>query len=375
VVGTTSYRVEEVTVAEADEFWEEHKPDPVVLPPLNTDITELRDIEELVPEGEDAPPLLDAIKDAIRAFGAKASNYSVLAKLPEVPHRKAFAIPVHYYVQFMEENGFFERIDTLLADPEFASDPEVRDIELAILREDMRLAPVDTDFQDLLRAKLDADYPGLTMRFRSSTNAEDLDGFPCAGCYESYTGDPMLWEEDLLDAIRKAWSGIWFFRTFEERSYHSIDHKTVAMALLVHHNFPDEEANGVAVTANPFDVSGLEPGFYINAQVGGEAEVVHPPPGITSDEFIYHYDFPGQPIVYISHSNLIEDGQAVLTAAQVHELGTALAAIHQHFAPAYRPEDPSKFYGLEVDFKFDGEPGEEPALFIKQARPHPGRGN
>jgi len=375
VVGTTSYQVEEVTVAEADAFWEEHKPDPVVLPPLNTDITTLSDIEDLVPEGDTAPPLLDAIRDAIRAFGAKASNYSVLAKIPEVPHRKAFAIPVHYYVQFMEQNGFYERIDALLADPDFTADPQVRDAELLQLRDDIEIAPVDQEFQDLLRAKLESDFPGLTMRFRSSTNAEDLDGFPCAGCYESYTGDPALWDDDLLNAIRKAWAGIWFFRTFEERSYHSIDHKSVAMALLVHHNFPDEEANGVCVTANPFDVSGLEPGFYINVQKGGEAEVVHPPPGITSDEFIYHYDFPGQPIVYISHSNLVNEGETVLTPTQIHELGTALSAIHEHFAPAYKPVDPSAFYGLEVDFKFDGATGEEPQLFIKQARPHPGRGN
>lgn len=374
-VSTRNYRVEEVTVSEADAYWEEHKPDPVVLPPLNTDITDLRDIEELVPEGDDAPPLLEAIQTAVRAFGAKASNYSVLAKLPEVPHREAFAIPVHYYVQFMEQNGFYDRVDELLADPDFVSDPEVRDAELLMLRDDMRVAPIDLDFQDLLRTKLETDFPGLTMRFRSSTNAEDLDGFPCAGCYDSFTGDPELWETDLLDAIRRAWAGIWYFRTFEERTYHSIDHKSVAMALLVHHNFPDEEANGVAVTANPFDVSGLEPGFYINAQVGGEAEVVHPPPGVSSDAFIYHYDFPGQPVVYISHSNLVEDGETVLTTSQIHDLGIALAAIHQHFAPAYRPADPSQFYGLEVDFKFDGESGDEPALFIKQARPHPGMGN
>jgi hypothetical protein len=371
-VGPQAYEVEEVTVAEADAYWEEHKPDPVTLPALDTTVTDLRDVEEIVPEGEDAPPLLEAIQTAVRAFGAKTTNYSVLAKLPEVPHREAFGIPVYYYVQFMEQNGFYDRIDELLADPDFQNDPEVRDAELVKLRDDIKLAPVDQDFQDLLRDKLETDFPGLTMRFRSSTNAEDLDGFPCAGCYDSFTGDPEQWDTDLLDAIRGAWAGIWYFRTFEERTYHSIDHKSVAMALLVHHNFPSEEANGVAVTANPFDVSGLEPGFYINVQWGGEAEVVHPPPGVTSDAFIYHYDFPGQPVVYISHSNLIEEGETVLSNAQIHELGVALSAIHQHFAPAYRPDDPSAFYGMDVEFKFDGEPGETPTLFVKQARPFPG---
>ncbi len=372
VVGTRNYQIKEVSVEEADAFWEEHKPEPVTLPDLDTTVRDLRNVEEIVPEGEGDPPLLEAIQTAVRAFGAKTTNYSVLAKLPEVPHREAFGIPVYYYVQFMEQNGFYDRIDELLADPDFVSDPEVRDAELLQLRDDIRIAPVDQDFQDLLRAKLEADYPGLTMRFRSSTNAEDLDGFPCAGCYDSFTGDPELWETDLLDAIRRAWAGIWYFRTFEERTYHSIDHKSVAMALLVHHNFPSEEANGVAVTANPFDVSGLEPGFYINVQWGGDAEVVHPPPGVTSDAFIYHYDFPGQPVVYISHSNLVEDGETVLTTSQIHELGVALSAIHQHFAPAYRPDDPSAFYGMDVEFKFDGESGETPTLFVKQARPYPG---
>ena len=285
--------------------------------------------------------------------------------------RKAFAIPAVYYVQFMEQNGFFEQIQGWLDDPEFQQDPAVRDQRLGELRLAMHSARVDADFQRALRAKLEAEYPGQTMRFRTSTNSEDLDGFPCAGCYESHTGDPADWT-DVLDAIRDAWASIWLFRTFEERAYNSIDHASVVMALLVHHNFPDEEANGVAVTNNPFDPEGLQPAFFVNVQYGGDVEVVHPPPGTTSDQFLYLFDEPGQPVVYLSHSNLIPEGETVLSLGQIHELGVALDAIHTRFSAAYGPAaGRSGWYAMDVELKFDGEPGETPQLWIKQARPYP----
>ena len=61
----------------------------------------------------------------------------------------------------------------------------------------------------------------------------------------------------------------------------------MGMALLVHANFAEEEANGVAVTSIPFDAAGLDPAFYVNVQFGGDAEVVPPPAGVRSDEFLY----------------------------------------------------------------------------------------
>jgi hypothetical protein len=235
-------------------------------------------------------------------------------------------------------------------------------------------APIDESLQALLLAKL-TEYPELRMRFRTSTNSEDLEGFPCAGCYESHTGVRSDWE-DVLDAIRETWASIWLFRTFEERSYYKVDHTKVTMALLVHHSFPDEEANGVALTANPFDPSGLEPGLYVNVQFGGDFEVVHPPPGVTSDEFIYGNENPGQPITYLSHSNVLPEGQeTVLTPTQIRDLGKALVKIHQLFSPAYGPAPGSRaWYAMDVEFKFDGDTPATAALSIKQARPHPGRG-
>jgi hypothetical protein len=106
--------------------------------------------------------------------------------------------------------------------------------------------------------------------------------------------------------------------------------------------------------------------------------VVDPAAGVTTDQFIYHFEFEGQPIVFLSRSSLVPAGQTVLTTAQTYDLGVGLSAVHRYFQEVYGPELGSapceKFYAMDIEFKFDGEPGEEPKLFIKQARPHPGWG-
>ncbi len=378
-VNAFDYDIEEVTVAAADAWWEANKPAAVQIPALDRETTELRDIEEVCDLELGMGECLDR---AIPAFGGKASHYSVIYQIgQDVPVPKAFAVPVHYYWQFMEDNGFDQQVEQMLEDEGFRSDPGVRDERLAALRLAMKRAPVDPGFEDLLMAKLARDYPGVRMRFRSSTNAEDLDGFTGAGLYTSRSGDPGDPDRPVLNAVRRVWASIWFFRAFEERSYRSIDHERVGMALLVHRSFPDEEANGVALTANPYDTSGLEPGFYVNVQVG-EASVVKPDPGVTTDQFVYQFDYPGRPIQFIGHSNLVPEGTTVLTVRQTYDLGLALKAIHETFRPLYGQG--RGWYAMDVEFKFDGAaegpgsllplPGEEPALFVKQARPHPGWG-
>jgi pyruvate, water dikinase len=393
-VGAQAWSIREVTVAEADAWWEAHRPPKVTLPTPNLAVTELRDIENLVVEDPAHPEyLVDEISDSILAFGGKASNYGVLvntsmegkplSKPPKdtevpLPLKPAFAIPFFYYDQFMKENGFYAQIDSFLADPAFNTDSVVRDAKLAELRAAIMAAPINQSFQTLLRAKLDAKFPGRVVRFRTSTNSEDLEGFPCAGCYDSHSGDPADWEGNLLMAIKETWSGVWYFRSYEERSYRSVDQKGVMMALLVHRNFPMEEANGVAATANPFDMTGQQPALYVNVQYGGAAEVVHPPPGVTSDEFLYYYyNVPSRPVTYLAHSNLILAGETVLSEAQILELGHALAAVQTRYSYAYGPAvGKSGWYGMEVDIKFDDEedPTQPAKLYLKQARPHPGRG-
>jgi hypothetical protein len=128
------------------------------------------------------------------------------------------------------------------------------------------------------------------LRFRSSSNVEDIEGFNGAGLYESHTG--FIYPEkqptedqkkDLAYAIKKAWASYWGVEAFDERKREKIDHLSGQMALLVHPRFEDEmeKSNGVITfTMYPLDQnfpssSRQKPQHFnalalmeINAQVG-----------------------------------------------------------------------------------------------------------
>ena len=92
-----------------------------------------------------------------------------------------------------------------------------------------------------------------------------------------------------------------------------------------------------------------------------------PPTGVSTDQVLVFWEQQGQPIVYVAKSNLVAPGTNVLTRTQVLALADALARLHAYFRVAYGTG--VEWYALEVDWKFEGEPGEEPRLYIKQARP------
>jgi len=386
-VGAENWSPREVTAEEAEAYYQAHKPTPVALAAFDTSIRGLWNVEDVVPGYKSyttGAAKREAIATKVPSFGGKTVNYSVMAQTSDIPVPKAFAIPMYYYDKFMRDNGLYDEIDRLMATDAFQNDPADRMEELRRFRNKIMTGVIDPELQDSLKAKLAAEFTGvdgkpIAMRFRTSTNSEDLDAFPCAGCYESHTGDPGVCWDDVLNAMRLAYSSVWLFRTYEERDYYGVDQKSVGMALLVHHTFQNETANGVAVTNNPFDSTGMNPGFYVNVEYGGDAEVVHLPPGVTTDQFLYFYGTPNNPIQPISSSNLIPEGTTVLTASQTYALGTALDAIHRLFAPAYRKSSTS-WYAMDVEFKFApvdavGNVTSEPTLWVKQARPYPGRGS
>jgi hypothetical protein len=370
------YTIREISAAEAEEWWQENKPDPLTVPAIDSSITDLRDVEDIIDDAQLPNGLPTEISTKIRAFGSKGTNYAALVDISDdFPiQREAFVIPFYWYQQHMANNGLLDQLIAMQADPRWLSQPEWRYEQLDALKVAIVEAPIDPVFLQMVLDKVAADFPTETdVRFRSSTNAEDLGNFTGAGLYNSQTGRPELEDLEIEDsvswAIKTAWSNLWNPRAYEERDYYSIDQMSVGMALLTTPNFPDEEANGVAITNNIFDSSGLEPAFYVNVQPG-DAEVVQPEPGVVPDAFLHFWYYQGQPVVYITNSNLIRLGTTVLTNQQIHDLGSALADIHSFFYSTYGAD--GGWYGMDVEFKFDdkNDPG-NPQLFIKQARPFP----
>jgi hypothetical protein len=303
-----------------------------------------------------------AFADA-RAFGAKAANLSEMARWMPVDSVPAgFAVPFAFYEEFIRYNSLEVSAEIMLNDEGFRTDPARRERMLRDYRRLIRQGNVPPWMYQALDA-VTAAYPANTsLRCRSSSNGEDLIGFNGAGLYDSYTHRPPD-EGHLVNTIKQVWASLWNYRAFEEREFNRVDHRVVAMGVLIHPNFDDEEVNGVAVSRNIFDPNWR--GVYVNSQLG-ESLVTNPSPDAVPEEMLVaallgadRYE-----IQYIRFSSLVPRGTTLLTRDQSFLLADRLRQIEQRFRPLYgKTSDPD--FAMEVEFKIT----QDDRLVIKQARP------
>jgi phosphoenolpyruvate synthase/pyruvate phosphate dikinase len=340
-----AFELEPATPEEVEAWLERIRPREPQTPPRDLGVTEIL-------------PLDEVRFASVNVVGAKAANVGELrTMLPEGVVPDGYAIPFSFYDRFMRDNGCYEAAAAVVGEP----DPVLRDELLSDLRKRIRRGDLAPDHAQAIAA-MHASFPaGTPIRCRSSTNNEDLKGFNGAGLYDSHTHRPD--EGDLAETVKQVWASLWTLRGVDEREFHRIDHLAAAMGVLVHPNFDDELANGVAVTKNPFDPNW--PGFYVNVQVG-ESLVTNPDPNATPDELLVSRIGPqGEyETQYIRRSSLVAPGDTVMTKAQVAGLTQLLETIQQRFRVLYSAGgDPA--FAMDVEFKVDAGGG----LVVKQARP------
>ena len=372
-VTQSGYTLRAATRAEVDAHYESSRPAEAQTPERDLSVTK-------------TTALGDVEFDDWDAFGVKAANVAVLGTLnfPEGTVPDGFAVPFYFYDEFMknavlaEETLFGKKkwddddkftmpagtklsavVTAMLAHRKFQTDYDIQEEMLDDLRDAIKDAESPQWIIDALTTK-HATYPeGQSLRYRSSTNNEDLPGFSGAGLYGSKTQDPDETAEDGIDkSIKGVWASLWNFRAFVERDFHRVDHTKTAMGVLVHPNYTDEPVNGVAVSFDPF--SGREGAYYVNTQVG-EDLVTNPEAHSRPEEILL---LPDGSYDVLAYSNQKEPRGLLMSNAQMKQLRKHLTVIHDRFKALYQPA-PSEPFAMEIEFKITSAN----KLAIKQARP------
>jgi hypothetical protein len=210
-------------------------------------------------------------KDAT-IFGTKSANLGeiVTANLRGVNVPEGFGVPFYYYVQHLKQNGLEAKVDALLREPRFKTDPAWRKAALEALRAAIQAAPIDAATLDAIYKRVRLRLGGRGVFVRSSTNAEDLPGFNGAGLYDTVAN--VVGKKALGEALKKVWSSVWTLRAVDEREAFGIDHRQVFGSVLVQVGV-NATAAGVLVTKNLYDPTDLN-SFTINAKWGLGMRVV-----------------------------------------------------------------------------------------------------
>lgn len=303
-------------------------------------------------------------------MGYKASNFGILFQISKKQAFKvpegAFAIPFHFYKQHIQRSESELLIRQLLSGKGKTQSPDSLKRVLKNIRKAIVAAPLDSALLQSINRKV-AKSKWTRMRFRSSTNAEDAEGFSGAGLYASKTGVLNDSLKSFEKAIKEVWASLWSYPAYAEREYFNIDHRSVYMGILVHRSFPDEAVNGVAITKNLYR-PGYN-GFVVNAQLGDE-NVVKPKPGTVTDQFICYPDnadpiFQRKNTVDIITQSSLNGDKLVMTEKEIQHLANQLERIKRYFFDRFFMYHSYLDLGLDVEFKLEGKKRE---LYIKQVR-------
>ncbi|MFK7742340.1 MAG: PEP/pyruvate-binding domain-containing protein [Planctomycetota bacterium] len=350
-VSESGAALRQATQAEVDAHFEALRPSEAQTPPRDLTIAAVRAFEGI------------GFGDA-KAFGVKAANLATLHALDlgAATTPDGFAVPFAFYDAFMKHNKLYQRARTMLAQTEFGQDADHREKALKSFRKAIKKGAMPKSMMAAL-AEVQAQFPdGASIRCRSSTNNEDLEGFSGAGLYDSFTHRPD--EGHLGKSIRQVFASLWNFRAFEEREFYRIDHMQAAMGVVLHRNQKGEKVNGVAVAKDVL-YQGQHEGmllYYVNSQ-SGEDLVTNPNEFSVPEELLLSPRNPGRDRI-VQRSNRIAPEQQLLSPEHRQQLRDAMRVLQGRFARFYDKEEDASF-AMEIEFKItrDGK------LLIKQARP------
>ena len=207
--------------------------------------------------------LADIDPSMINEVGGKALNLGIMSA-GELPVPGGFCVTTDAYRSVVQG-----RLDDLMDKLAGATDAS----GVAAAAEEARRRVLALEPSKELRIGIADHYRTLgesePVAVRSSATAEDLAYASFAGQQDTYLN--VVGSAALLDAVRRCWASLWTDRAVSYRNANDIDHRSVALAVVVQRMI-DATAAGVMFTANP--VTGNRNETVIDASPGlGEAVV------------------------------------------------------------------------------------------------------
>jgi hypothetical protein len=256
------------------------------------------------------------------------------------------------------------------------------------VRGTIRALPLDATFRAELEAAARAHFghfaPTQGLRFRSSSNVEDIEGFNGAGLYDSNTGfidaaaqpDVGDRKQTLEWAIKKTWASYWSFEAFEERRAERVDHLSGAMGVLVHARFDDdkERANAVLTFTIFPPEHRLADELIVNVQ-DGAVSVTNPDPTLDALPEVDQLTRPrGAETATITRrrgSNLVAPGTKLLSDAELQALWTQARDVAARWLARERRDAPAARAPrtLTLDYELRVVRAGWPALASGEQRP------
>jgi pyruvate,water dikinase len=199
----------------------------------------------------------------INAVGGKALNLGIMSSAG-LPVPGGFCVTTDAYRSVVAD-----QLDDLMGKLGDATDPG----EATVAAGKARGRVLSVELPPQLRIAIADHYQALgdnePVAVRSSATAEDLAYASFAGQQDTYLN--VVGSAALLDAVRRCWASLWTDRAVSYRNANAIDHRSVALAVVVQRMI-DATAAGVMFTANP--ITGTRHETVIDASPGlGEAVV------------------------------------------------------------------------------------------------------
>ncbi len=305
------------------------------------------------------PPRSNLLPHLAKFLGLRESaDGSALAKAAWNFLRSSVRIPRGIALPFSTQQEFLEsspRIQQAIGKLKMALELNAREVDSLCLSLQSMIRV--TRLPDRLREYIDsriADQLGGVSSFvvRSSSNAEDLDGFSAAGIYESI--NHVTTAENIFQSIKEVWASLVSPRSVRLRHDVGISLDDCYMGVIIQEEIK-AEIGGVIVTTNPMNRAGDFRNVYINVLPHSVDSVVH---GVEPPfQYLYNTVEGGGMTLSIGNSSRDLDDTKKGALQKLAYIGRLLQS---HFSPDYTFSAP-----MDIEWLFNDE-----GIFVLQLRPY-----